>query len=68
MVTSGLREYAAAGLRVEKIASIDRGWLPTPQYGSASVTTWVEKIASIDRGWLPKFIAPDFRLADEWRK
>jgi len=38
---------------VEKIASLDRGWLPMIKPFSAQFILMVEKIASLDRGWLP---------------
>ena len=41
-------------VNVEKIASIDRGWLLAVAVGVAAGDSPVEKIASIDRGWLRK--------------
>ena len=38
---------------MEKIASIDRGWLRGDRLRHTYIVVNVEKIASIDRGWLP---------------
>ena len=45
-------DLTPAELFVEKIASIDRGWLHAAGSEHGSTRPNVEKIASIDRGWL----------------
>ena len=54
-------------VKVEKIASIDRGWLRNGDIGMFLYGN-VEKIASIDRGWLHKIAASPATKGPLWRK
>ena len=51
MVTNGPAPPKGVRVKVGKIASIDRGWLPIT-VGFVANPSEVGKIASIDRGWL----------------
>ena len=54
---------------MEKIASIDRGWLRTINVSSAfDRNDHVEKIASIDRGWLLNGMLGRVLRPVVWRK
>ena len=58
MVTEPSSSRSLQIISVEKIASIDRGWLLRSRERVMSALS-VEKIASIDRGWLPKTNKPN---------
>ena len=56
MVTQFHETFSFLETSVEKIASIDRGWLQRISPAIKMRVSGVEKIASIDRGWLRDYI------------